>query len=123
MIDWRHLAFLTALLAAGAAPAWLLVERWDGGPAGLVAGALFSLASLALGHHAVRRAAGRGDGAFVAAVFGGALARLLGIGAFALAVAWGTEAHLAVALLTVVAVHVVLGPLEALYLHRTDALA
>ena len=36
--------------------------------------------------------------------------------------AWATDAHVAVALLTVVALHLVLGTFEILYLKRTDAL-
>lgn len=122
MIDWRFLGGLTALLAVAALPAWLLVESVDGGPAGLVAGLAFSLASTGLGFHWIRRSAGRGDRHFTTALLGGFLARVVALLAFAFALAFATTANLAVALLTVVATHLVLGLGEIVYLHRTDAL-
>ena len=49
-------------------------------------------------------------------------ARFAGPFALALGLTWATDAHVAVALLTVVALHLVLGTFEILYLKRTDAL-
>ena len=44
------------------------------------------------------------------------------LAALAFGLAWATDAHVAVALLTVVALHLVLGTFEIVYLKRTDAL-
>ena len=122
MIDARYLVALTALAAALAAIAWPLVDRWPGGREGLAAGLAFSLVSLGAGYHALRWAARAGGSKLFAAVVGSALARFAGLFALALALARATDAHVAVALLTVVALHLVLGTFEILYLKRTDAL-
>lgn len=121
-IDGRFLALLVALAAIPAIPAWLWVDRFDGGRAGLAAGLGFSLASLAVGHHWIRWSVAGESKRFVAAVTGSAAARLMATLAFALAVAFGTTANLAVALTTVVATHIVLGTVEIAYLQRTEAL-
>ncbi len=122
MIDWRFLAGLSAVLAL---VAWLgrdLVDSLPGGPTGLLAGLAFSLVSLAAGYHWVRWSAGRGDRHFMTALLGGFLARIVGLLAFAVALAFATSVNLAVALLTVVAAHLVLGMGEIVYLNRTSAL-
>ena len=111
MIDGRYLIALTALATVAAGIAWPLVDRWPGGREGLAAGLAFSLVSLGAGYHALRWAARGGSSKFFAAVVGSALA-----------LAWATDAHVAVALLTVVGLHLVLGTFEILYLKRTDAL-
>lgn len=122
MIDWRFLAGLVALLALTGWLAGPLVDGLPGGPAGLTAGLLFSLVSLAAGYHWVRWSAGRGDRPFMTALLGGFLARVLGILVFASALAFATRVNLSVALLTVVAAHFVLGVVEIVYLNRTGAL-
>lgn len=121
-IDWRFLALLVGGTAILAAPAWLVVDRWDGGRTGLLAGASFSLASLALGFHWIRWSVANGGKAFVVAVMGGTTARILATLVFALAVALGTSANPAVALLTVVAMHIVFGLIEIAYFHGTGSL-
>lgn len=121
-IDVRFLALLVGTTAVLAAPAWLLVDRWAGGREGLGAGVAFSLASLALGFHWIRWSVAEGGKAFVTAVLGGMTVRVLATLAFALGVAFGTGAHLAVALLTVVALHIVFGVVEIAYLHGTETL-
>lgn len=121
-IDWRFLALLVGGTALVALPAWLAVDRWDGGREGLLAGLAFSLASLAAGFHWVRWSVASGGKAFVVAVMGSTTVRILATVAFALAVALGTSANLAVALLTVVAMHIVFGMIEIAYFHRTEAL-
>jgi hypothetical protein len=122
VIDARYLLVLTALATALAAIAWPLVDRWPGGREGLAAGLGFSLLSLGAGYHALRWAARAGGSKLFAAVVGSALARFAGILALALALTAATDAHVAVALLTAVALHLVLGAFEILYLKRTDAL-
>ena len=122
MIDGRFLAGLLALAALGGLAAWPLVDHVDGGPAGLLAGILFSVLSLGLGHHWIRWSARRAPGDFVGAVMGAFLARVVALIAFALGLAFGTGVDLTVALLTVVASHLTLGSLEIVYLKRTDAL-
>ena len=122
MIDARYLAALTALVALVATAAWPWIDRWPGGREGLGVGLGFSLVSLGAGYHALRWGARRGGSRFFAAVVGSTLARLAGLVALGLALAWASDAHVAVALLTVVAMHLVLGTFEILYLKRTDAL-
>jgi hypothetical protein len=122
VIDGRYLIALTALATVAAGIAWPLVARWPGGRVGLAAGLAFSLVSLGAGYHALRWAARGGGSKFFAAVVGSALARFAGLFALALGLSWATDAHVAVALLTVVALHLVLGTFEILYLKRTDAL-
>jgi len=122
MIDLRYLALLIALAGASAAAAWPWVDRWPGGREGLVAGLGFSLMSLGIGFHVVRRSARRGGSRFFAAVVGSTLARVLGLLALALILARIPDVHLGVALLTVVALHFALGALEIVYLQRTDTL-
>lgn len=122
MIDGRFLAGLLALAALGGWAAWPLVDHLDGGPAGLLAGTLFSVLSLGLGHHWIRRNARRDPGDFVGAVMGAFATRVVALIVFALGLAFGTDVDLAVALLTVVASHLTLGALELVYLKRTDAL-
>ena len=122
MIDLRYLAALTALAALAAVAAWPWVDRWPGGREGLLAGIAFSLVSLGAGYHALRWGA-RGQGSrLFAAVVGSTLARLVALMAIGLALAWTSDAHVAVALLTIVVLHLVLGTFEILYLKRTDAL-
>lgn len=122
MIDWRFLGGLVALLALAGWAAWPLVDGLAGGPAGLLAGLAFSLASLALGFHGLRWGAARGQRHFMGAILGGFLGRVLALGVFALLLATVADAHLTVALLTVVAAHLVFGMAEIVYLQRTDAL-
>jgi len=122
VIDVRFLALLAAGLAGGAALGWRWVTDVPGGPGGLAAGLAFSFASLGLGHHAVRRGAARGERPFLAAVLGGTAARVLALAAFALGLAYGTGLDLVVALLTVVAAHIVFGIVDVVYLQRTGAL-
>ena len=122
-IDWRFVVLLTGLTALLTVPAWWGVDRWEGGREGLVAGVTFSLASLALGFHWVRWSVSDGGGeSFVVAVLGSVTARVIATLVFALAVAWGTSADPAVALLTVVAMHIVFGLIEVAYFHRTETL-
>lgn len=121
-IDWRFLALLAGGTAILAAPAWLAVDRLDGGRAGLLAGLGFSIASLASGFHWIRWSVARGGKEFVVAVLGSMTARVVGTILFALVVAFGTAANVAVALLTVVAMHIVFGVIEIAYLHGTEAL-
>ena len=122
MIDARYLIALTALAALAALVAWPLVDRWPGGREGLVFGLAFSLVSLGAGYHALRWGARSGGSLLFAAVVGSALARFAALLALGLALAWASDAHVAVALLTVVVLHLVLGTFEILYLKRTDAL-
>ena len=109
----------TALAAGAAAP---FVGPWEGGAPGLAAGAAFSFVSLAAGHHGIRWGASRGGSAFLAAVVGATVARVVALPVFALGLAFGTDAHLAVALVTVVVLHVVFGIVEIVYLKRTGTL-
>jgi hypothetical protein len=122
VIDLRYLAALAAITAPVAAVAWLWVDRWPGGREGLVAGLAFSLLSFAAGYHALRWGARRGGSKFFAAVLGSTLVRLAGILALGFALARAVDADLTVALVTVVALHFVLGTFEIVYLQRTDAL-
>lgn len=122
MIDVRYLLALTALAAVTAAVAWPLVDRWPGGREGLAAGIAFSVVSLGAGYHALRWGAKGGGNRFFAAVVGSVLTRFAALFALAVGLAWATNAHVAVALLTVVALHLVLGTFEIVYLKRTDAL-
>lgn len=122
MIDGRFVAGLLAVAALGGLAARPLVDHVNGGPGGLLAGIVFSVVSLGLGHHWIRRSARRAPGRFVGAVLGAFAARVVALIVFALALAWGTGLDLTVALLTVVASHLTLGALELVYLNRTDAL-
>lgn len=121
-VDGRFLVLLVGITAVFAAPAWGLVDRFDGGRAGLGLGLAFSLASLAIGFHWIRWSAAGEAKRFVAAVMGSLTARVVATLVFALVVAFGTTANLAVALLTVVAMHIVFGMIEIAYFHRTEAL-
>lgn len=110
------------MTAALTLPAALVADRWDGGLEGLVAGALFSLASGVAGWHWLRAGA-RGDPRrFVASVFGGLLARLLAVGVFAVTLVLVDGPHVAVALVAVAALHVVFGAVEIVYLHGMGTL-
>ena len=122
MIDARYLMALAALAAVTAGIAWPLVDGWPGGREGLAAGLAFSVVSLGAGYHALRWGARAGGSKLFAAVVGSALVRFAALFALALGLAWATDAHVAVALLTVVALHLVLGTFEIVYLQRTDAL-
>jgi hypothetical protein len=122
VIDLRYLAALVLIPAPAAAVAWLWVDRWPGGREGLVAGLAFSLLSFAAGYHALRWGARRGGSTFFAAVLGSTLVRLVGILALGFALARAVDADLTIALVTVVALHFVLGTFEIVYLKRTDAL-
>lgn len=122
MIDVRYLGLLLALAAAVAAAAWPWVDRWPGGREGLVTGLAFSIVSLGIGFHVLRRSARRGGSRFFAAVVGSTVARVVGLLALALILAGEPGIHVGVALLTVVGLHFALGTLEIVYLHRTDAL-
>jgi uncharacterized protein YqgC (DUF456 family) len=122
MIDARYLIALAALAALVAAFAWSWVDHWPGGREGLLAGIAFSLVSLGAGYHALRWGARAGGSKLFAAVVGSTLARFVALPALALALAWRSDAHVAVALLTIVVLHLVLGTFEILYLKRTDAL-
>lgn len=122
MIDWRFLATLAAGSAIAASAGWAWVDRFEGGREGLLAGIGFTLVSIGAGFHALRWGA-RGDPQrFLGAALGSMLVRLLALVAFAVLVAWATEAHVAVALLTAVAAHFVFGAYEIVYLKRTDSL-
>ncbi|HET9334555.1 MAG TPA: hypothetical protein VFQ21_13355 [Gemmatimonadota bacterium] len=122
MIDFRYLAALIAISAPAAAVAWLWVDRWPGGREGLVAGLAFSLLSFGAGFHALRWGARRGGSKFFAAVLGSTLVRLVALLALGLTLARAADADVTVALMTVVALHFVLGTFEIMYLKRTDAL-
>ena len=122
LIDGRFLGLLTALAALVGAAGWSLVGHLEGGPQGLVYGLGFSVLSFAVGHHCIRWAAYRAPRRFAGAVLGVFAARVTGLLGFALFVAFGTAAHVAVALLTVVAAYFALGAAELVYLQRTDAL-
>ncbi|MGH7550983.1 MAG: hypothetical protein ACREMD_03080 [Gemmatimonadota bacterium] len=122
MIDGRFLGLLAALAVAGGVAGWSLVDHLEGGPQGLVAGLVFSVLSFAVGHHCIRWSAQRSPGRFVGTVLGVFAGRVVALLGFALVVAFGIEAHVAVALLTVVAAHFSLGAAELVYLKRTDAL-
>jgi len=122
VIDVRYLAALVALATLAAVAAWPWVDRWPGGREGLLAGIAFSLVSLGAGYHALRWGARSGGSKLFAAVVGSALVRVAALLAVALALAWGSDANVAVALLTIVVLHLVLGTFEILYLKRTDAL-
>jgi hypothetical protein len=122
VIDARYLIALTALAALTAAVAWPLVDRWPGGREGLAAGLAFSVVSLGAGYHALRWGARGGGNRLFAAVAASTLVRFAALFALAIGLARATDAHLAVALLTVVALHLVLGTFEIVYLKRTDAL-
>lgn len=121
-MEWRFLALMAGGTALLALPAWFLVEDLDGGRAGLVAGVAFSLASVALGFHWIRWSVARDGRTFLVAVMGSMVARVVGLLVFALALAYGTTVNLVVALLTVVAMHVVFGFVEIGYFHRTEAI-
>ena len=121
VIDRRFAVGLAALLALGAVGAWPLVGRFDGGGAGLAAGLGFSFVSLVLGLSALRWALERSPRHVVNTLLGAMAARVVGLIAFALVIAFATRAHLAVALLTVVAAHIVVGGAEIAYLKRIGA--
>lgn len=123
MIDWRFVGGLAVLVAVVAAGAWQWVDRFDGGQAGLLAGLGFSFVSLVIGFHWIRWSVTRGHTKFMIAVLGGFAARVVGLLAFALILAFATNVSVAVALLTIVAAHFVFGAVEILYLNRTGNLA
>lgn len=122
MIDGRYLALLIALAAAATAGLWPWVDHWPGGREGLLVGLAFSLLSLGVGYHVLRRSARSGGSRFFAAVAGGTVVRVLGLLALALVLAATPGIHLGVALLTVVGLHLGLGVFEILYLQWTEAL-
>ena len=122
MIDVRYLAALTAIAALAAAAAWPWIDRWPGGREGLLAGIAFSLASSGAGFHALRWGARRGGSRFFAAVLGSTLGRLVALLALGFVLARFSRPDVAVALVTVVALHFVLGTFEIVYLKRTNAL-
>ena len=123
MIDWRFVGGLAVLVAGVAAGAWQWVDRFDGGQAGLLAGLSFSFVSLVVGFHWIRWSVTRGHTKFMIAVLGGFAARVVGLLAFALILAFATNVSVAVALLTIVAAHFVSGAAEIVYLNRTGNLA
>lgn len=123
MIDWRFVGGLAVLVAVVAVCAWQWVDRFDGGQAGLLAGLGFSFVSLGVGFHWIRWSVTRGHTKFMIAVLGGFAARVVGLLAFALILAFATNASVAVALLTIVAAHFVFGAVEIVYLNRTGNLA
>ncbi len=123
MIDWRFVGGLAVLMAAVAAGAWQWVDRLDGGQAGLLAGLGFSFVSLVVGFHWIRWSVTRGHTKFTIAVLGGFAARVVGLLAYALILAFATNVSVAVALLTIVAAHFVFGAAEIVYLNRTGNLA
>ena len=121
MIDRRFALGLAAFLGVACAAAWPLVGRFPGGHAGIAAGAGFSFVSLVLGLWALRWALERSPRHVVNTLLGAMAARVVGLIAFALVIAFATRAHLAVALLTVVAAHIVVGGAEIVYLKRIGA--
>jgi hypothetical protein len=121
VIDGRFAAALALVLAAGGLAAWSWTGRLPGGHAGLLAGIGFSYGSLVLGMAGIRWGLTRSPRHLVTVLLAAMAARVIALLAFALIVAFATGAHLAVALLTVVAAHVVIGPAEIVYLKRTDA--
>ncbi len=123
MIDWRFVGGLAVLVAVVATGAWQWVDRFDGGQAGLLAGLGFSFVSLVVGFHWIRWSVTRGHTKFMIAVLGGFAARVVGLLAFALILAFATNVSVAVALLTIVAAHFVFGAVEIVYLNRTGNLA
>ncbi len=122
MIDWRFVGGLAVLMAAVAAGAWQWVDRLDGGQAGLLAGLGFSFVSLVVGFHWIRWSVTRGHTKFMIAVLGGFAARVVGLLAYALILAFATNVSVTVALLTIVAAHFVFGAAEIVYLNRTGNL-
>jgi hypothetical protein len=123
VIDWRFVGGLAVLVAVVATGAWQWVDRFDGGQAGLLAGLGFSFVSLVVGFHWIRWSVTRGHTKFMIAVLGGFAARVVGLLAFALILAFATNVSVAVALLTIVAAHFVFGAVEIVYLNRTGNLA
>jgi hypothetical protein len=121
MIDARFALTLAGLLALAGLAAWPLVGRWPGGEAGLAAGLVFSFASLVIGLAGIRWGLARSPRHMVTALLGSMAARVVALIVFTLVLAFGTRAHLAVALLTVVAAHIVVGGAEIAYLKRTGA--
>lgn len=122
MIDLRYLAAVTAIAATAAAVAWPWIDRWPGGREGLLAGLAFSLASSGAGYHALRWGVRRGGSRFTAAVLGSTLGRLVALLALGFGLARLPGPDVAVALVSVVALHFVLGTFEIVYLKRTNAL-
>lgn len=122
MIDWRFVGGLAVLVVMVAAGAWNWLDRFNGGHAGLLAGLGFSFVSLVVGFHWIRWSVTRGHTKFVIAVLGGLAARVVGLLAFALILAFTTNVSVAVALLTIVAAHFVFGAVEIIYLNRTGNL-
>jgi len=110
-------------MAGATWPAWVWVDRFEGGRDGLVAGIVFAFLSVGAGYHALRWGARRGNRGFVAAALGSMVVRILAFVVFALIVAGVTDAHVAVALLSAVAAHFVFGAFEIVYLKRTDGLS
>jgi hypothetical protein len=123
VIDWRFVGGLAVLVAVVAAGAWQWVDRFDGGQAGLLAGLGFSFVSLVVGFHWIRWSVTRGHTKFMVAVLGGFAARVVGLLAFALILAFATNVSVAVSLLTIVAAHFFFGAVEIVYLNRTGNLA
>jgi uncharacterized membrane protein YjjP (DUF1212 family) len=122
VIDWRFVGGLAVLVVMVAAGAWNWLDRFNGGHAGLLAGLGFSFVSLVVGFHWIRWSVTRGHTKFVIAVLGGLAARVVGLLAFALILAFTTNVSVAVALLTIVAAHFVFGAVEIIYLNRTGNL-
>jgi len=122
VIDWRFVGGLAVLVVVVAAGAWHWLDRFNGGHAGLLAGLGFSFVSLVVGFHWIRWSVTRGHTKFVIAVLGGLAARVVGLLAFALILAFATNVSVAVALLTIVAAHFVFGAVEIIYLNRTGNL-
>jgi hypothetical protein len=121
VIDARFALALAALLALGGLAAWPLVGPLRGGATGLVAGLAFSFTSLVLGLGSLRWGLARSPRHVVMALLGSMAARVVALITFALVLALATRAHLAVALLTVVAAHIIVGWAEVVYLKRTGA--
>jgi hypothetical protein len=121
MTDRRFALALAVTLAVIGVAGWPLAGRLPGGRTGLLAGLGFSFGSLVLGLAALRRGMARGPRHLVNALLGSMAARVVALIAFALVLATATRAHLAIALLTVVAIHLVGGAIEIAYLKRTGA--
>jgi len=122
VINWRFVGALAVLLIVVAAGAWQWIDRFNGGHAGLLAGLGFSFVSLVAGFHWIRWSVTRGHSKFVIAVLGGFAARVVGLLAFALLLAFATDFSVTIALLTIVAAHFIFGAVEIIYLNRTGNL-
>ena len=122
MIDWRFIAWLSALMAASGVIGTALVDPIAGGAPALLVGLAFTWVSLAFGYHWVRWSAGGNDRSFMVALMGTMVVRVIGVVTLALVVAFASDLNLVVTLLTVVAAHIVFSVFEIAYVKRAGVL-